>query len=268
MSQRTNGKIQKLLLPRLAGLAIGALPFAILAIVLPADAPLTLLLVDKTTVARSIPYPITIHLFLYLISGLSVGELWVRIRAISVEEAAIESNFLPTQQGSIVTVNELAEISRQATQTGRGSAAFLPDAIVECIAHYELNRSISSTREILQALAALRRQRIGSDYAQVRYIVWAIPTLGFLGTVMGFSNAIMVMDGLFKTDKIDLGTIATIIHSLGMAFNTTIVALVFSAVITWVTQIAASREARVINRAEEHVLRNLLNRIYSPELRS
>jgi len=268
MTQRPSGTIQKLLLPRLVGLAIGAIPFAILAVILPADAPLTLLLVDKTAVARSIPYPITIHLFLYLISGLSVGELWVRIRVIQAEEKAIENNNLPTQQGSIITLDELAEISQQATQTGRSSQAFLPDAIVECVAHYELNRSISSTREILQSLSALRRQRIGSDYAQVRYIVWAIPTLGFLGTVMGFSDAIMVMDGLFKSDKIDPGTIASIIHSLGMAFNTTIVALVFSAVITWVTQIAASREARVINRAEEHVLRNLLNRIYSSELRS
>ena len=59
----------------------------------------------------------------------------------------------------------------------------------------------------------------------VRYIAWAIPSIGFIGTVRGISNA------LGQAHRAVQGDIAGVTESLGVAFNSTLIALVISIVI-------------------------------------
>lgn len=243
---------------------LGTAVFCALASVLPADAPMTMLLVDKTTAARTIPYPLTIHLLLYALAGLGFGEVWMRRGTLRVEQGALTAGLLPDQPGSVITTDELAELSHAANQASQQAASFLSDAILECLAHFELHRSVPDAHEILRSLTLIRRQRMSSDYALVRYITWAIPTFGFLGTVVGISGALVAMEPLFHSDAVTADVVAPVMHQLGMAFNTTIVALVFSALITWATQLSMSRESQAIDAASEYTLRNLLNRLYAP----
>ena len=56
----------------------------------------------------------------------------------------------------------------------------------------------------------------------VRYIAWAIPSIGFLGTVRGIGTA------LGQAYQAVSGDIVGVTQSLGVAFNSTFVALVVS----------------------------------------
>ena len=56
----------------------------------------------------------------------------------------------------------------------------------------------------------------------VRYITWAIPSIGFIGTVRGIGDA------LGQAYKAVEGDISGVTVSLGVAFNSTFVALVLS----------------------------------------
>ena len=225
---------------------------------------MTLVLVDKTSAVRTIPYPLTIHLFLYSLAGLGFGEIWMRRATVRAEQDALAAGLLPEQPGSVITTDELADLSRAANEAGQRSASFLADSILECLAHFELHRSVPDAHEILRSLTLMRRQRLSTDYALVRYITWAIPTFGFLGTVIGISGALVAMEPLFHSDTVTADVVAPVMHQLGMAFNTTIVALVFSALVTWATQLSVSRESQAIDAASEYTLRNLLNRLYAP----
>lgn len=250
---------------RLAGAAVGALAFAVAAWTVQPDSALGLLLADRSTMPRTLPYPLTIHLILYVLAGLTLAELYSLHASYRRELAATDSGLLPTQPGAIIATEELAELTREANEQSRVRPSFTTDCVLECVAHFALNRSVADAHHVLRSLSDLRRQRITTDYVLVRYLIWAIPTVGFLGTVVGISGALIAMQPLFASEAPTADLVAPVVQQLGMAFNTTIVALVLSAVLTWLAQHAMGRESHAIDRASEYVLRNLLNRLYDPQ---
>lgn len=70
----------------------------------------------------------------------------------------------------------------------------------------------------LEALAI----RQDSENTMIRYLIWAIPSIGFIGTVRGIGQA------LSQADQALAGDIAGMTDSLGVAFNSTLVALLIS----------------------------------------
>ena len=60
------------------------------------------------------------------------------------------------------------------------------------------------------------------DLSFIKFISWAIPSIGFLGTVRGIGDA------LGKANEAVLGDITSMTSSLGVAFNSTFVALLIS----------------------------------------
>jgi biopolymer transport protein ExbB/TolQ len=75
----------------------------------------------------------------------------------------------------------------------------------------------------------------------VRYIAWAIPAIGFIGTVRGIGLALAFAEQAIK------GDISPVIEALGLAFNSTLVALVLSMGLMYLMHVVQSRqEAQVI----------------------
>lgn len=70
----------------------------------------------------------------------------------------------------------------------------------------------------LEALAI----RQDSENTMIRYLIWAIPSIGFIGTVRGIGQA------LSQADEALAGDISGMVDSLGLAFNSTLVALLIS----------------------------------------
>ena len=89
-----------------------------------------------------------------------------------------------------------------------GEATYLP----------ELARRLSTLAELESRFA----ERLESELAMIRYISWAIPSIGFIGTVRGIGEA------LAQADKAVQGDIAGVTQSLGVAFNSTFIALLIS----------------------------------------
>jgi len=93
-------------------------------------------------------------------------------------------------------------------------------------------------------------------YSMLRYIVWVIPTVGFIGTVVGIATALTGID----PEQPDLQMLT---GKLGVAFNTTLVALMFSAILVFLLHVVQSQEEQSVNLAGSYCLRNLINRLYS-----
>lgn len=61
-----------------------------------------------------------------------------------------------------------------------------------------------------------------AENSMIRYLIWAIPSIGFIGTVRGIGQALSLADQALA------GDIAGMTNSLGVAFNSTLVALLIS----------------------------------------
>jgi len=94
--------------------------------------------------------------------------------------------------------------------------------------------------------------RLDSELAMVRYITWAIPSIGFIGTVRGIGEA------LAQAHKAVEGDIAGVTVSLGVAFNSTFIALVISIVIMFFTHQLQLMQERLVLDTQNYCDNKLL----------
>ncbi|MCL6503462.1 MAG: MotA/TolQ/ExbB proton channel family protein, partial [Pirellulales bacterium] len=98
----------------------------------------------------------------------------------------------------------------------------------------------------LQYLAEADAARAQSGYALVRIIVWAIPILGFLGTVIGITLAIASLSPQALEESLPAVT-----GGLGTAFDTTALALALSMVLMFVQFVVERMETRLLARVDK-----------------
>ena len=89
----------------------------------------------------------------------------------------------------------------------------------------------------------------------IRYIAWAIPSVGFLGTVRGIGQA------LTQAHRAVQGDITGVTESLGVAFNSTLVALLLSLVLMFVLHQVQLVQERLVLDAESYVDEHLLQHL-------
>jgi biopolymer transport protein ExbB/TolQ len=86
----------------------------------------------------------------------------------------------------------------------------------------------------------------------IRYIAWAIPSIGFIGTVRGIGAAL----GLAHR-AVD-GDISGVTESLGVAFNSTFIALVISIVLMFLVHQLQLLQERLVFETETYVDQSLI----------
>ncbi len=103
---------------------------------------------------------------------------------------------------------------------------YLPRRLRETLEAVGRKGSADEVEADLRYLSDVDAGRAHAAYAMVRLIIWAIPILGFLGTVIGITIAIAALD-----PKALEGSLNTVTGGLGVAFDTTALALALSMVL-------------------------------------
>jgi biopolymer transport protein ExbB/TolQ len=211
-------------------------------------------------------YPFSLQNLMHLLFFIGLGQLWVRWLC-SVEESVFlqKSGFLPEEEGELLTKDEAIETIRiNVANAAVRAEAFLPDLINTCILQYSKSHSVSDTISVLNSTFDLSIHRLDLRYSLSRYLVWAIPTFGFIGTVVGIADALNKMDinKLMGAQGDKVLQFQAVTADLSFAFGTTIVALVLSAILVFLMNIVQKGEEEVLNRAGKYVLTNLINRLH------
>lgn len=92
----------------------------------------------------------------------------------------------------------------------------------------------------------------------VRYIAWAIPSIGFIGTVRGIGEA------LGQAHKAVEGDIAGVTQSLGVAFNSTFIALLISIVLMFLLHQLQLQQERLVLETEAYLDQHLIQHLQVP----
>ncbi len=101
----------------------------------------------------------------------------------------------------------------------------LPRTLLAALQRFATTGSIPAVSDTIKEQCDAESHRLDSEMSMVRYIAWAIPSIGFIGTVRGIGDA------LGQAYKAVEGDISGVTVSLGVAFNSTFVALVLSIII-------------------------------------
>ncbi|MGH6912106.1 MAG: MotA/TolQ/ExbB proton channel family protein [Geminicoccales bacterium] len=242
----------------IACVAAAILVIQLIDLLLPHGFAVTLLDRDRST------YPFTVQNLEWLVFALGIGELIVRARDAAAERAELARSYLPEDETTLLQGPELRRIYgtvRAATQPGSPThGRFLPRLIHRVVTQFQTTRSVDQANALLNSSLELFLHEIDLRYTMVRYVIWVIPALGFIGTVMGISLALAYAGAV---DLQDPSLLSGLTKQLAVAFDTTLLALVLSAVLVLVQHLVQAYEERSLNQAGQYCLDNLINRLYA-----
>ena len=268
MAASLDMKINARVLAAIASLLAGAAFVAIGTLLLP-DAPEEVLfgseiVFDPENPEEKVPYPFTIQNLMWLMFFIGCGEIWTRIRQASRDLEPVNARLLPEDPESMLRAADLGSIYKRVNTGGFAEDAFLPRLINRTILQFQSSRSVDQANSLLNSTLELCQHEIELRYNMLRYLVWLLPTLGFIGTVIGIALALTALGGDvdFNDTAKMAGMMKELTKKLGVAFYTTLLALLQSAILVFTLHIAQAREERGLNRAGQYCLDNLINRLY------
>jgi biopolymer transport protein ExbB/TolQ len=139
------------------------------------------------------------------------------------ERRLLEEDLVPVAEGMRILPEDTREFARQVQQLPDDQQQMLlPRALLNALRRFNTTRNIQDVSSSTNTICESEAERLESELSMIRYISWAIPSIGFIGTVRGIGEA------LAQADKAVQGDIAGVTQSLGVAFNSTFIALLIS----------------------------------------
>ncbi len=169
------------------------------------------------------------------------------------ERALLETDLIPLSEGMSILPEDTREISRpvQALPEGQQSR-LLPRTLLTALHRFGSTRNIQDVSVSVRGACEAESERLDSELSMVRYIAWAIPSIGFIGTVRGIGEA------LGQAHKAVEGDIAGVTEALGVAFNSTFTALLLSIVLMFVVHQLQLNQERLVLDTKTYCDRQLI----------
>jgi biopolymer transport protein ExbB/TolQ len=173
------------------------------------------------------------------------------------EQKLLERTLLDIPDGTSVLPEDAREYSRSLEALPLEEQDYLlPRTLLSALQRFATTGSIQAVSDTIREQCEMESDRLDSELSMVRYIAWAIPSIGFIGTVRGIGDA------LGQAYKAVEGDISGVTVSLGVAFNSTFVALVLSIIIMFcLHQLQLSQERLVLDcqrQSDKRLLRFLV----------
>jgi biopolymer transport protein ExbB/TolQ len=116
----------------------------------------------------------------------------------------------------------------------------LPRTLIAGLQRFAVTHSIQDASGAIREACVIEGERLDSELSMVRYIAWAIPAIGFIGTVRGIGMA------LSEAYRAVEGDIAGVTDALGVAFNSTLVALLLSILMMFLVHQLQLQQERLV----------------------
>ncbi len=139
----------------------------------------------------------------------------------------------------------------------KNGKSFLIRRLREAIDFVDRTGTADGLEDHLKYLSDVDAARAARSYGLVRFIVWAIPIMGFLGTVIGITVAIA------NLSPTQLENISGVVAGLGTAFDTTATALGLSMVLMFVQFLVDRTEQSLLADVDDSAWEMLAGRFHA-----
>lgn len=127
---------------------------------------------------------------------------------------------------------------------------------IDTLSRFQITANVQDAAEAIESAVDSLAHQVESENSMIRYIIWAIPSIGFIGTVRGIGQA------LAQADEALTGNISGMTASLGVAFNSTLVALFISIGLMLLMHLMARQQDLLVIRTEHSCKRYLLAHLH------
>jgi biopolymer transport protein ExbB/TolQ len=189
--------------------------------------------------------------------GTSIAILISRRQQIRLENDGISSLQSSITEDTFLLPDDAREWRKQLRSGEHASGDLLVYRLLEVgLRRARANWAADDVAAAIAHHSDLLQRENEADYSTVKYLAWAIPSIGFIGTVYGIGNAI----GAVRANEGNPVQQAS--RFLFTAFDTTLVALGLSLVLMYVIHRVQADDDRLFARAGEWCMSNLVLRMH------
>jgi biopolymer transport protein ExbB/TolQ len=172
------------------------------------------------------------------------------------ERRLLQMDLVPVSGGTKILPQDTREFSRTIEALPHAVQRYLlPRALLTALQRFNSTGSIQDVSTAVHTACESESDRLESELSMVRYIAWAIPSIGFIGTVRGIGEA------LAQAHRAVEGDITGVTQSLGVAFNSTFIALVLSIFIMFALHQLQLNQERLVFDSESYVDQRLISHL-------
>jgi biopolymer transport protein ExbB/TolQ len=179
-------------------------------------------------------------------------------REVFNQQKLLGNDLLQLPEGLPIGPEDTRDIAKRiAALPGLARDWLLPRALLTAIERFGATNNVQDASTSAKDVCESEGERMESELSIIRYIAWAIPSVGFLGTVHGIGNA------LGQAHRAVEGDITGVTSNLGVAFNSTFIALVISIVLMFFVHQVQLMQERLVLDSERYVDSWLIRRLKS-----
>jgi biopolymer transport protein ExbB/TolQ len=169
------------------------------------------------------------------------------------ERSLLQRDLVDVPEGVRILPEDTREYARNLQALPeRARDSLLPRVLLASLERFGSTRDVQDVSATAHKICETEADRLESELSMIRYIAWAIPSVGFIGTVRGIGEA------LAQAHRAVEGDISGVTQSLGVAFNSTFIALLISIVVMFLVHQLQLLQERLVFDTETYVDHNLV----------
>lgn len=174
------------------------------------------------------------------------------------ERSLLQKDLLKVREGVRILPEDTREYARTLQSLSEKTRnMLLPRVLLSSLERFGSTRNVQDVSSVANNLCESESERLESELSMIRYIAWAIPSVGFIGTVRGIGAA------LGQAHRAVEGDIAGVTENLGVAFNSTFIALVISIVVMFLVHQLQLLQERLVFETQTYVDHNLIRHMHN-----
>jgi hypothetical protein len=196
-------------------------------------------------------------------AGLIMLNRYMEVRR---QRRAFAMPLLPTDEGARILYEDARPLQRRIEQVLKDRGPLiLANMIRLALAKFIVSRSHQDASETVRHQAEVDQNRLATGLAIVHYLAWAIPALGFIGTVRGLGLTFTMA----RSDQMSRSTEEFLLDAtryLNVAFDATFVSLVLSLGVMFLIHAVGREEDELVIDCQDYCTEHLVNRLYEPQI--
>lgn len=195
----------------------------------------------------------------------ALAMLWIKSRKLIFQKKAFDVAIMPDDPGFSLSPETAREVLRRLHQAVDHSGQFaVLNRIERALSNLDNIGHTADVTAILKIQSENDESQVASSYSIINGLMWAIPVLGFIGTVLGLSKSIGAFGTTLAADG-DLDgikdSLTVVTSGLSTAFDTTLVALVMALILQIIASFLQSRESDWLDSCNEYCNRMIAGRL-------
>jgi biopolymer transport protein ExbB/TolQ len=182
----------------------------------------------------------------------------MRFRELKAQRELLGAGYLKKDGGTVILPSDAREYLRTFEQLPPlQRESVLPRVLAAALKRFGATGNVQDASQTVHNVCESENNRLDAELAILRFSVWVTPALGFVGTVRGIGLALQGAELAIRGDT------TAVTNGLGIAFNSTLVALTLSIVLMYALHEIQLAQERLVLDTENYAEQELISRLHS-----